>query len=69
MVAIIQEYCKKKSITLAELERACALGNGTVAKWDESNPSFDRVVKVANYLKIPLKKLAESRQDEIGVGT
>ena len=57
MLDIIQDYCKKQGVTIAEVEKACKFGNGTISKWDSSDPSFKRVVKVANQLNIPLDTL------------
>lgn len=52
MVDRIKELCKQKGITIAELERKCEIGNGIIARWKKSKPSFERVAKVANFLGV-----------------
>lgn len=52
MVDRIKDLCNKKGITIAELERACGIGNGIIARWRKSKPSFERVAKVAKYLDV-----------------
>ena len=66
MVKLIDKYCKKKGTTVARLERELGFSNGSIGKWGNSPPSFDRVVKVATYLKIPLKQLAEVSEQQKG---
>ena len=55
----IREVCRERDITLAELERALSYGNGTIAKWEtaKGSPPFDRVVAIAEYLKVPVARL------------
>lgn len=50
MVQRIREMCKEKGITLAELERRCSIGNGIIARWKTSKPSYERLSRVAQEL-------------------
>lgn len=50
VVQRIREMCKKKGITLAELERRCSIGNGIIARWKTSKPSYERLARVAQEL-------------------
>jgi transcriptional regulator with XRE-family HTH domain len=54
----IKELAQDKNITIAELERKCAFGNGTIRRWDERAPSIYKVITVANYLMVSAEFLA-----------
>lgn len=65
MVGRIRELCKEKGITLAELERRCEIGNGIIARWSKSKPSYERLAKVATELETTVEYLTgESGQKE-----
>lgn len=53
----ITSYCDKKKITVAELERKCNLGRGSIGKWRKSTPSLDNLKKVSDYTKISMNVL------------
>jgi transcriptional regulator with XRE-family HTH domain len=53
----IKLLCKKKGISIRKLEMDLGFSSGSVCKWDSSVPSFERTVKVADYLGITLDKL------------
>lgn len=57
MLDNIKELCKKKGISLSELERACGLAARTIYRWDESTPSVDKAKAVADYFGVPLDEL------------
>lgn len=48
----IKYLCKKKKITIAELERKTAISNGQIRKWDNSSPGIDKVKLVADYFDV-----------------
>lgn len=50
MVQRIKALCKEKGITVAELERRCFIGNGIIARWKTSKPSYERLSVVAKEL-------------------
>lgn len=50
----VKKYCEKNSITLAEFERMCGIGNGTVDDWDRSEPKLSSLLKVAAATKTPI---------------
>ena len=60
----ISTLCEKRNITIAKLERECAMGNGTVRGWKNSSPSIGNLKKVADYFKVPMEQLLESTEDE-----
>lgn len=57
LYASIQQLCKKHNITIAFLERACGLGNGTIKKWGTAASSVDRLKKVADYFGVSIDSL------------
>lgn len=46
----VKEMLAIKGITVAELERRCGLGNGTLRNWSKSYPSADKLQRVAKEL-------------------
>ena len=56
----IKEIAKEKGIAISELERKCKFSQGSVCKWNEVNPSFNRVVSVAECLEVPISELANT---------
>jgi len=55
----IRAACEAKGITLAQLERALGIGNGVIARWENSvkSPPIDRVVEIAKYLEVTVSSL------------
>jgi len=64
VVERIRGLCKKKNITIAELERRCGIGNGIIARWGKSKPSYDRLLKVAEELETTVHYLQTGEQSE-----
>lgn len=46
----IKELAKKNNTTIKSLEITTGLGNGTIRRWDNSPPSADKLLKIANML-------------------
>ena len=66
----VKQLCSVNGISITELERILKFGNGTIHKWDESNPSIKKVRLVAEHfgvgidyllsdMKIPSKEAQE----------
>lgn len=72
LIERIRELCFGQSITLAELERRTEISNGTIAKWEKSEPRLGSVLKVADYFGVSLDWLTgrETKKptSEIGSG-
>lgn len=43
--------------SIAQLERATGLSNGSIGKWDKSTPNLANVMKVANELDVSVDAL------------
>lgn len=48
----IRELVSEKGMTMTELEEKCALPVKSVYKWNKNKPSIDRVIRVAECLKV-----------------
>lgn len=57
MVRKIKDLAYEKDISLALLERTLNFSNGSIARWDKSSPSVDKVDKVAKYFNVSLDYL------------
>ena len=55
----INEFCEKRKMTVAELERVLGFGNSSIRKWSNQNPGIDKVEKVANYFDVSIDYLLE----------
>lgn len=55
----VKRECEKKKITISQLERDLGFPRSSVCKWNENEPGVTKVQKVADYLKIPIKRLLE----------
>lgn len=66
MVKNISAVCKRRGISLAELERQCGLKSRTIYRWDSNIPSVDKVRAVADYLGVTVDSLlaGEERSDQ-----
>ncbi|MEE0752131.1 helix-turn-helix domain-containing protein [Frisingicoccus sp.] len=52
MFSKIEELCRKKGITITELERELGFGRGTILKWKNSSPSVNKLRDVAKYFRV-----------------
>lgn len=57
MLSKIVELCKEKRMSIAELERQANLKQRTVYRWDESKPSVEKALAVANVLGVTVEEL------------
>lgn len=48
----IKALCKKKNISVYQLEKELGLSTGSVSKWEKSIPRADTLLKVAEYFKV-----------------
>lgn len=54
MLSEIKELCKKRGISVNELESEIGLGINTIYKWDKASPSADKLQRVADYFGVSL---------------
>ena len=53
----IKEIAKKNSIPIYKIEEDCSFAQGSMCKWNEISPSWDKVKKVADYLGTTVDEL------------
>lgn len=59
----IYELARQHKISLAELERSLQFSNGIISTWKSSNPSIDKISKVANYFDVSTDYLLGNTDD------
>lgn len=64
MVDEIKKLCQKNNTNIKQLEKTLELSNGSIRKWDEKLPSYDKVIKVTNYFNITIEELLDYKKDE-----
>ena len=60
----IKEKGQLSNMTIASIERAAGISNGTLAKRNESSPTVDKLSKVANILNVSLEYLISGKNKE-----
>lgn len=55
----LEKLIEEKNITFTELERNVGLGRGTISNWKKSYPTYDKLIKVVNYLKADISWLMQ----------
>lgn len=58
----IEELCKKKGMSICQLEKKAGIGNGVIGKWDKSMPSLSNLFKVADALGVTVNTLLKERK-------
>lgn len=48
---------KENNVTFAQLERTLGFSNGSMARWEKSSPSVEKVQKVADYFNVSVDYL------------
>lgn len=57
MFAKIEKLCKEQNISVTALEAKLGFGRCTILKWKTSNPTVDKLKKVANYFGVSIEEL------------
>ena len=51
----IKSLCDEKNISIYKLEKELGFSNGTIAKWQQSVPTVDKLQKVALFFNLNLE--------------
>ncbi|RDU23184.1 helix-turn-helix domain-containing protein [Anaerosacchariphilus polymeriproducens] len=51
----VKQLCNEENISVAELERQLKFGNGTIRRWNNTQPSLEKVNQVANYFNVGIE--------------
>ena len=55
----IKEICRKKHLTVQEVEKAAGLPKNSIYKWDRNIPAFTKVIAVAAVMDVSLDELSK----------
>lgn len=53
----IKRIAKEKGIKIMKMERDLGFSAHYISKWDKYNPSIDKVIAVADYMKVSLDEI------------
>ena len=53
----VSRLCDEKNLTIAALEKAAGLGNGTIRLWKDSYPKVNNLAAVAAVLDVTIDEL------------
>ena len=56
----IREIAKKKGLNIKRLEEVAGVGNGAIAKWQDTDAKVDTVCRVANALGTKVDDLIDN---------
>ena len=59
----VKRLCKERGINFMNLEKACGLGNGTIAAWENGNPRVDRLKLVADFFGVTIDSLMSDEKN------
>jgi transcriptional regulator with XRE-family HTH domain len=62
----IKNLATLRRVGLPKIEAVLGFGKGTIYRWDENNPSVDKVEKVADYFNVSIDYLL-GREPSVGV--
>ena len=54
MVERIKKLCLDNKTSIKALEKELGFGNGTIRRWNNNAPSFERIALVANRFNVPV---------------
>lgn len=60
----VKKICDERKISIASLERAIGLGNGTISGWRKSSPRVDILKKVTDYFEVSLEYFLDDEGEE-----
>ena len=54
----VSRYCSDNGISIADFEKKCGIGNGTIGRWkdDNSKPTVATLEKIRDVTGIPIEK-------------
>lgn len=65
IVERIETLCNIKGLSIAALERAVDLSNGSIRRWLINKPSVDKLTKVADYFNVSVDYLLGREEVEL----
>jgi transcriptional regulator len=65
----IKILCKERGISIHTMEKELGFGGGTISRWKNSNPGFDKILKIANFLGVSVEFLTDFKAGGKGTRT
>lgn len=59
----VVSLCEDRGISIYRLEQESQIGNGTIGRWENVNPSIESLKKVAKYFGVPMASLLDDEED------
>lgn len=56
----VKKICKERKIPISKLEKECGFCNGYIGQLKKGIFPSDRLIKIANYLGVPLSELSDT---------
>lgn len=63
----IKALTKENGMNIKNLEISAGLGNGTIRRWDDSPPSADKLLKIANLLNTTMDYLMTGQTNTLHI--
>ena len=60
----VKAIAETKGYTIASLEKAAGLSNGTIGKWQVSSPNIENLLKVARTLHVTVNTLVKPARED-----
>lgn len=60
----VRKIAKEKGVPIYQIEIDCNIASGSISKWNDISPSWDKVQAVANRLGVDVSELTTKRKDE-----
>lgn len=64
MYETVKSLCAARDMSIRELEYTMGFSYGSIAKWKDHTPAYEKVVKVANFFKVSPRILKEDVVEE-----
>lgn len=66
-VSLVKEICKERKIPISKLESDCGFSNAYIRGLKEGKFPADRMMIIADYLKLPIEYLTTGKKPEIPI--
>ena len=60
----VEKLRKEAKISQGKLERELGFSNGSISKWKNSTPTYERLQKVANFFNVSIEYLASGEEEK-----
>lgn len=61
----IKALCEERKMSIAGLEKAVGLSNGTIGRWGKASPRLSSLIAVADYFGVTVGELLEEEKPRV----